>query len=174
MTGIKRLIFNIAVMSFVFVMLLAFSTLGTKVEILEKQAAQKHQYSEVVVKETNPLEALALELVNAPNETEPGATEPEPESLGTFCLTAYCACPACCGEWADGYTYTGTVATAGRTIAVDPDVIPLGSSVLINSQEYIAEDIGGAIQGDRIDIFFDSHADALEFGIQYAEVSTVK
>jgi 3D (Asp-Asp-Asp) domain-containing protein len=98
--------------------------------------------------------------------------ETEPQSIGTFKLTAYCACPLCCGEWSDGITYMGTTATAGRTIAVDPTIIPLGSTVYINGEEYIAEDIGGAIKGHRIDIFHPTHIDALEFGVQYAEVLT--
>lgn len=62
------------------------------------------------------------------------------------------------------------MATEGRTIAVDPDVIELGSTVTINGRDYVAEDIGGAIQGERIDVYFDDHADALEFGVQYAEI----
>ena len=86
-------------------------------------------------------------------------------------MTAYCTCEKCCGEWADGTTYTGTQATPGRTIAVDPDVIPLGSKVSINGNEYIAEDIGGAIKGNRIDVLFPTHQDAIHFGVQYAEVA---
>lgn len=104
-----------------------------------------------------------------PAESEQVA-EPEPESLGLFKLTAYCPCAKCCGAWADGLTFTGTTATAGRTIAVDPSVIPLGSTVIINGKEYVAEDIGGAIKGDRIDVFFATHDDALQFGVQYADV----
>lgn len=91
-------------------------------------------------------------------------------SLGEFQVTAYCPCSKCCGEWADGITYTGTVATENHTIAVDPYVIPLGSTVEINGTEYVAEDIGGAINGNRIDIFFESHETALEWGIQYHEI----
>lgn len=106
----------------------------------------------------------------APVEVEPVAVE-EPTTLGTFKLTAYCPCAKCCGEWADGITYTGTEATAGRTIAVDPNVIPLGSTVHINGQAYTAEDIGGAIKGNRIDVYFPTHTEALQFGVQYAEVA---
>ena len=68
-------------------------------------------------------------------------------------------------------TYTGTEATAGRTVAVDPDVIPLGSTVYIDGAEYIAEDIGGAIKGRRIDVLLPTHEAALEFGVQYADVA---
>lgn len=97
--------------------------------------------------------------------------KPKMEDLGEFKLTAYCTCDECCGDWADGITFTGTVATPGRTIAVDPSVIPLGSVVQINGVNYIAEDIGGAIKGNRIDMLFPSHQEALEFGIQYSNVS---
>ena len=86
-----------------------------------------------------------------------------------FVATAYCPCEKCCGK-TDGITKTGTTATEGRTIAVDPDKIPLGSKVTIDGKEYIAEDIGGAIKGNRIDIYFDKHSDALNFGRKNVKV----
>ena len=90
--------------------------------------------------------------------------------LGEFKLTAYCACEKCCGKWADGKTATGTVPVQGRTIAVDQDVIPYGSEVIINGHTYTAEDTGGSILGKRIDVYFDNHEEALEFGVQYSSV----
>ncbi len=84
-------------------------------------------------------------------------------TYGTYIITHYCACTKCCGK-SDGITATGTKATANRTIAVDPKVIPLGSEVVIDGQTYIAEDIGGAIKGNRIDIYCDSHQEALNRG----------
>lgn len=92
-----------------------------------------------------------------------------PINIGEFKLTAYCDCSYCCGK-TDGITATGTKATEGRTIAVDPSVIPYGSVVIINGNEYVAEDCGGAIDGNRIDVFFYEHSDALEFGVQFAEI----
>ena len=54
----------------------------------------------------------------------------------------------------DGYTATMTIPEVGRTIAVDPRVIPLGSRVLIPGRGmYHAEDVGGAIKGNRLDIY---------------------
>ena len=91
------------------------------------------------------------------------------ELLGTFKLTAYCACEKCCGK-SDGITATGTKATANRTIAVDKTIIPYGTVVIINGIEYVAEDTGGAVKGNIIDIFFDDHEEALNFGVQYADV----
>lgn len=92
-------------------------------------------------------------------------------NLGTFTLTAYCHCYSCNGEWAYGPTATGTMPQAGRTIAVDPNVIPYGTRVLINGNVYVAEDCGGGIIGNRIDVFFDSHSECDAFGVQSAEVS---
>ena len=96
------------------------------------------------------------------------------EPLGEFKLTAYCPCMKCCGK-TDGITSTGTTATEGRTIAVDPRVIPYGSPVTIyfadgTSHTYTAEDCGGAIKENRIDVFFADHQAAREFGVQTAYV----
>lgn len=91
----------------------------------------------------------------------------------TVLATAYCPCTKCCGLGATGHTKTGTVATQDRTIAVDPKYIPLGSKVLIYGHEYIAEDTGGAIKGNRIDIFYNSHQEALKFGVQRRKITIV-
>jgi len=99
------------------------------------------------------------ELKNNEAEIEPL----EQISLGEFTITRYCACSRCCGK-SDGVTATGTQATAGRTIAVDPEVIPLGTEVIIDGQSYIAEDTGGAIKGNKIDIFCESHEEAINRG----------
>ena len=100
--------------------------------------------------------------------------EKQLQSLGWFTITAYCPCEKCCGEWADGITATGTIATQGRTVAVDPSVIELGSVVYFEGIDgfggYVAEDTGGAIKENRIDIYFDNHQDALEWGVKEIEV----
>lgn len=86
-----------------------------------------------------------------------------------FKIYAYCPCEKCCGK-SDGITATGTQAAAGRTIAVDPSVIPLGSTVVIEGHEYVAEDTGAGIKGKTIDLFMEDHEEALEWGVQYKEV----
>lgn len=95
--------------------------------------------------------------------------------LGEFTLTAYCSDSCCCGVWANGYTATGTWATEGRTIAVDPKVIPYGSRVLLiwpdgTQHSYIAEDCGSGVNGNHIDVFFNDHQVARVFGVQSAMV----
>lgn len=88
---------------------------------------------------------------------------------GTFEITAYCACTKCCGPTGTGTTATGTKVTPNRTIAVDPRVIPLGSKVKIEGRGdvvYVAEDTGGAIKGNKLDIYFETHQEALNFGRQ--------
>ncbi len=84
-------------------------------------------------------------------------------------LTAYEASEVSCGASADGITKTGTRVAAGRTIAVDPKVIPLGSKVRINGHTYIAEDVGGKIKGNRIDIYMNTVEECLCFGTRYAD-----
>ena len=65
-----------------------------------------------------------------------------------------------------GYTATGRRLERGM-VAVDPDVIPLGSQLYIEGYGYAtAEDTGGAIIGDRIDLAMDSIGEANEFGVR--------
>lgn len=92
-----------------------------------------------------------------------------PKCLGKFKLTAYCPCVECCNK-SDGITSTGVKAKQGRTIAVDPRVIPYGTIVIINGKKYIAEDCGGAIKDNHIDVFFNKHDEALEFGVKYENI----
>lgn len=90
--------------------------------------------------------------------------------LGNFKLTFYCPCVRCNGR-SDGLTRSGTIAQEGRTIAVDPKVIPLGSRVYIDGYGvFIAEDTGGAIKSQKIDVFLDSHSRCFENGIAHADV----
>lgn len=62
----------------------------------------------------------------------------------------------------------------GRTIAVDPTIIPLGSQVLIDGNIYIAEDTGGAIQGKIIDLFYNTEQESMVYGVQYHKVYILK
>ena|GEM_PF-1803607 len=93
--------------------------------------------------------------------------------IGTFTAYHYCPCALCC-DVETGITATGTIATPNRTIAVDPNIIPLGSMVVINGQTYIAEDTGGGIQGYKIDIFTASHQEALNRGVISVDVYYVQ
>lgn len=80
--------------------------------------------------------------------------------------TAYTPGPESTGEWSDGYTYTGLLAGPG-VVAVDPEVIPLGTRLYIPGYgEAIAADIGGAIKGYRIDLGFETVKEAREYGRQ--------
>lgn len=100
----------------------------------------------------------------------------KPVSLGKFKLTAYCPCKKCCGKWANNrpngivYGAIGEELKEGYSVAVDPNVIPYRTEVIINGHTYKAQDCGGGINGNEIDVYFESHNEALEFGVQYAEI----
>jgi len=106
--------------------------------------------------------------------TEPPTDTSDLQHLGTFRVTAYCACVKCCRKTPNhpyyGVTATGTTVKEGRTIAVDPSVIPYGTTVVIDGHEYVAEDCGGAIKGNRIDIYISDHDRANDYGVKYKDV----
>lgn len=94
--------------------------------------------------------------------------------------TAYCPCEICCGKWAlnrpDGIVYTasGAIAEEGVTIAADWDVYPPGTVLQVEGLgEYIVQDRGGAINCQKIDVFFNNHEDALHFGRQEVRIKVI-
>lgn len=93
--------------------------------------------------------------------------------LGNFKITYYCACEKCCNK-ADGITATGSRVAEGRAIAVDPSVIPYGTKVIIGGHVFTAEDCGGAIKQNHIDIYVNSHEEAEALGVANASVYLVK
>ena len=98
------------------------------------------------------------------------ADQPEPVSLGDFTVSYYCCekRPHICGT-GDGLTATG-VPVAPGIVAVDPEVIPLGSTVIIDGTSYLAADVGALVKGNHIDIAVATHDEALEKGVGTAEV----
>ena len=132
----------------------------------------------------DPTRVLPLQ---EPTVVEPAEEPPVSngmEVLGEFTLTAYCSCAeVCCGKYGidrpldeNGepivYTASGAVAEAGVTVAVDPDVIPLGTDIyIVGLGWYKAQDTGSLVIGKVIDIYFDDHAAAAEFGRQAAVVA---
>ena len=102
---------------------------------------------------------------------EPVYASDHGEKLGKFVITAYCTCRICCGVYSGkNRTASGTVPTSNHTIAVDTSVIPFGTKVVISGQVYVAEDRGGAIKGNRIDMFFMTHKEAVRWGRRTMEV----
>ena len=87
-------------------------------------------------------------------------------------ITAYCSCAKCCGK-ATGRTAMGTKATAGRTVAASGK-FAFGTKLNINGHVYTVEDRGGAINGNKIDIYVNSHAEALAWGVIYLPVSVAQ
>lgn len=102
--------------------------------------------------------------------TTRGAVQDRPSTaaagdcVGYYTLTYYCSCAKCCGK-TNGITAWGTKATAGRTIATSKQ-FAFGTKLIINGHEYVVEDRGGAIQGNKIDVYVNSHSEALQLGVK--------
>jgi len=114
---------------------------------------------------TSPAPAIAPvmfpEVVQEYQEPEP----PEPETI-TFEATAY--------TWTGYRTATGTWPSRG-TVAVDPNVIPLGSVLYVEGYgPAVAADTGGDIKGQRVDLYMDSYEEAIQFGRREVQVEVVR
>ena len=143
----------------------AYASVGQTTPVEDEKPAQSDTANETSDQEEQP----TVELIPEPQETE---VDPLANAISVGeCLISHYCCEAyehICGT-GDGLTATG-VKVAPGIVAVDPDVIPLHSDVIINGVWYKAEDVGGAINGNRIDVAVETHQGALEEGIYYAEV----
>lgn len=94
------------------------------------------------------------------------------EYMGDYVISAYCNCSICCGQWAGGPTSSGTMPVAGITVA--SNTIPEGSYIMFNNHVYHVEDTGNpSVLGSRIDLYMDSHEEALNWGLQTFPVYAV-
>lgn len=120
-----------------------------------------------ISKETEVVEVnITRPIVRVNQPTEEKETEPTPiYTAMEIVATAYCPCVKCCGK-SDGITSIGVKAKANRTVAADPNILPYGTEILCGMGEFVVEDCGGAIKGNRVDFYFDSHSEALKFGRQ--------
>lgn len=141
---------------------------------LRETAAQLEQAEHTRDYALEKLGSLALQMERSQQESAALAAACEAagtyQYIGECTITAYCPCAECCGQWADGLTAAGLPAVQG-IVAVDPDVIPLGSTVVIDGQKYLAADTG--VTGLHVDVCLPTHAEAEAFGVQAADVWVV-
>lgn len=110
---------------------------------------------------------------------EDAMNEPEAPSLEEWKVvrmrvTAYCPCSQCCGSFSDGITACNhQIQNGDRFVAADK-LYAFGTEMIIpgynKSLSVEVKDRGGAIQGDRLDVFFNTHQEALEWGVQFLDV----
>ena len=142
-----------------------------KVKYQNDVEIEKSVISEVVVQEPVDKIVQVQKKVTSRSSTLPRVSSTSTTGGTVYKITAYCPCAKCCGK-TNGRTASGTTATAGRTVAASSK-FAFGTKLNIGGHVYTVEDRGGAINGNKIDIFVNSHAEALAWGVRYLNVSVV-
>lgn len=87
-------------------------------------------------------------------------------------VTAYCGCETCCGKYSDGITASGHKIQHKDKFIAAPRTFEFGTKIYIPGYGTAkVEDRGGAIQGSRLDVYFPSHREALQWGRQNLTVT---
>ena len=145
-----------------------------KIKYQNEEEIERTKLSEQIIKEpVNKIVQVQTNVTTRSSTSRESSTTSTTGVTKIFKITAYCSCSKCCGAHASGYTASGTLATANRTVAASSQYA-FGTKLIINGKEYTVEDRGGAITGDRIDIYMNSHADALAWGVRYLPVQVVQ
>ena len=142
-----------------------------KVKYQNDVEIEKSVISEVVVQEPVNKIVQVQKKATSRSSTLPRTSSASSTGGTVYKITAYCPCAKCCGK-TNGRTASGTKATAGRTVAASSK-FAFGTKLNIGGHIYTVEDRGGAINGNKIDIFVNSHAEALQWGVRYLNVSVV-
>lgn len=140
-----------------------------KIKYQNDEEIEKIKLSETIIKE--PVNKI-VQIQKNVTTSRSGSTIATNGETKIFKITAYCSCSKCCGKQT-GITASGTHATAGRTVAASGQ-FAFGTKLIINGKEYVVEDRGGAIQGNKIDIYMNSHAEALAWGVKYLPVQVAQ
>lgn len=146
-----------------------------KIKYQNEVEIEKTQLSEKIVKEpVNKIVQVNKVVTSRSGTTERATSNTNSTSSNgqVFKVTAYCACAKCCGK-TNGITAMGTHATAGRTVAASSQ-FAFGTKLNINGHVYTVEDRGGAIKGNKIDVYMNTHAEALAWGVKYLTVNVVQ
>nr|WP_245247333.1 MULTISPECIES: 3D domain-containing protein [unclassified Paenibacillus] len=138
-------------------------------QIVDEKIQTESVQKIIAVGTKNPVVVLSSSSPTMEELTKNGVKFDVKQVLNNVKLTAYSAGPASTGKDPDhpqyGITASGARVTEGRTIAVDPKVIPMGWWVYIEGLGFRrAEDTGGAVKGNKIDVYFESHDYAVRFG----------
>lgn len=146
-----------------------------KIKYQNEVEIEKTQLSEKIVKEpVNKIVQVNKIVTSRAGTTERATSNTNSASSNgqVFKVTAYCACAKCCGK-TNGITAMGTRAAAGRTVAASSQ-FAFGTKLNINGHIYTVEDRGGAIKGNKIDVYMNTHAEALAWGVKYLTVNVVE
>jgi len=162
-SGISRL-FTL-VLACLFSLALTVSALADGGPGADAAAAQASGTSPVIVAGSGVVPASPDAAAEDPASAHRG------ESLGMFTTTGYCSCEKCSGGY--GLTYSGTVPQANHTISADLNLYPIGTRLMIGDVIYTVEDMGSAVKGNWIDIYYASHEEAVAHGKQTQEVFAV-
>jgi len=141
----------------------------------ESEIKTKPEPQKVEKVQTIPENAATLQPDYSESNTESNTEQPEEWEIIEMRVTAYCPCPSCCGEYSDGITACGYVIQPGDTFVAADGRYSFDTEMLIpgysNSKPVKVLDRGGAIKGNRLDVFFATHDEALQWGVQYLEVN---
>lgn len=159
----------------IFSILLAFTTWFVYERTVDAEQVKDHRHavsSTESIKTIKKTEEKRQKKKKKKEEKQRKSKKPEKRkiTMGRFKLTGYCACYECSEGWGRK-THSGTYAESNHTVAADLSVLNLGDWITIDGKKYKVEDSGGAVKGDTIDIFFDTHEEVEEFGVRYGNVN---
>lgn len=147
----------------------ALNNAATKTRTIIQQKSEIKSANEVNQNLTSQLATTQTQLLSLQSDLET-LKQNKVAYIGKYKITYYCACKQCCGK-EDGITASGVKVQEGVTVAADTSKLPFGTRIYIEDIGWrTVQDRGGAIKGNRLDIYISSHDDPMPYNVQNLDV----
>jgi len=156
----------------------AYTKAGMPMTLLNTTVTEPQAGTQPLSNESEIKAVSILDEKKGQNNSEPKSEPSDGWRIVQIKVTGYCPCPKCCGKYADGVTANGHKIQPGDTFVAADKRYSFGTEMVIegynNGQAVKVLDRGGAIRGDKLDAFFHTHQQALEWGVRYIDIKILE
>ena len=152
----------------------AYTKAGRPITLLNATVTETQDDTQLLPDETEVKAVSMLDEHKEQANSEPKSETADKWRIVRMRVTGYCPCSKCCGEFADGITANGHKIQPGDTFVAADKRYAFGTEMVIegysNGKSIKVLDRGGAIRGNKLDAFFHTHQEALEWGVRHIDV----
>ena len=183
MAGLTMILLAAIICVLCFITEMGYANADGRMTLLSTTVVEADNVSQSALNESEiqarPKQSLPNSTAGKPVDNSEGTPEQSGEwQIVKMRVTAYCPCEKCCGKYSDGVTACGhKIRPSDAFVAADKEY-PFGTEMLVtgynNGEPVKVLDRGGAICGNRLDVFFGSHEEALKWGVRYLDVKVCR
>ena len=175
MTGLVVTVLTTTICVLIFIGGIGYANTNDRLTLLSAAVSKEETVSQSVLNKSEIEAAPKKRMPNGTaNKAMEGSEQADEWQTVRMRVTAYCPCAKCCGRYSDGKTANGHKIHPGDAFLAADKKYAFGTEMIVagykNEEPVKVLDRGGAIRGNRLDVFFHCHEEALKWGVRYIDV----